>query len=178
MSHRIASPLLSAFALLFLLGVSRSGLGAPGSPDKGSPDAWRDWLDEMAKACALAEARGVKLGIEPELANVVDGAEKARRLIDSLQSPALAIVLDPANLFEVAPLAQQRDILSHAVDLLADRIAMAHAKDRDRSGGFCAAFQVFSGPFAASAPTLLLSRRAVRSTTRNVDIAQLRGDRG
>lgn len=108
-------------------------------PDNATPDAWRDLLDEMAKACALAEPAGVKLGIEPELANVIDGAAKARHLIDSLQSPALAIVLDPANLFEVAPLAQQRDILSHAVDLLADRIAMAHAKDREPSGGFVAA---------------------------------------
>ena len=108
-------------------------------PDNASPEAWRDLMEEMAKACALAEPKGVKLGIEPELANVIDGSAKARRLIDSLQSPALAIVLDPANLFEVAPLAQQRDILSHAVDLLADRIAMAHAKDRAPAGEFVAA---------------------------------------
>ncbi|MDZ4086380.1 MAG: sugar phosphate isomerase/epimerase [Tabrizicola sp.] len=108
-------------------------------PDNASPEAWRDLLDEMSKACALAEPKGIKLGIEPELANVIDGATKARRLIDSLLSPALAIVLDPANLFEVAPLAEQRDILSHAVDLLADRITMAHAKDRDPAGGFVAA---------------------------------------
>jgi sugar phosphate isomerase/epimerase len=108
-------------------------------PDNVSPEAWRDLMDEMSKACTLAEPKGVKLGIEPELANVIDGAAKARRLIDSLQSPALAIVLDPANLFEVEPLDRQRDILSHAVDLLADRIAMAHAKDRDPAGGFVAA---------------------------------------
>jgi sugar phosphate isomerase/epimerase len=108
-------------------------------PDNESPEAWRELLDEMAKACALAEAKGVRLGIEPELANVVDGAAKARRLIDSLQSPALAIVLDPANLFEVAPLDRQRDILSQAVDLLADSIVMAHAKDRDPTGGFATA---------------------------------------
>ena len=108
-------------------------------PDNSSPQAWRDLLDEMAKACALAEAKGVKLGVEPELANVIDGATRARALIDTLQSPALAIVLDPANLFEIAPLADQRDMLSHAVDLLADRIVMAHAKDRNADGGFATA---------------------------------------
>lgn len=107
--------------------------------DNASPEAWRDLLEEMAKACALAEPKGIRLGIEPELANVIDGATKARSLIDSLQSPALAIVLDPANLFEVAPLAVQRDLLSHAVDLLADRVLMAHAKDRDPRGGFATA---------------------------------------
>lgn len=110
-------------------------------PDNASPEAWRDLLDEMAKACALAEARGVKLGIEPELANVIDSAPRARVLIDTLQSPALAIVLDPANLFEVAPLQAQRDLLSQAVDLLADRIVMAHAKDRNAQGGFATAGQ-------------------------------------
>jgi sugar phosphate isomerase/epimerase len=108
-------------------------------PDNTSPAAWRDLLDEMAKACALAEPAGVKLGIEPELANVIDGAARARTLIDTLQSPALAIVLDPANLFEVCPLSEQRDTLSHAIDLLADRIAMAHAKDRTPQGGFATA---------------------------------------
>lgn len=108
-------------------------------PDNATPEAWRDLLDEMAKACALAEPLGVKLGIEPELANVIDTAGRARALIDTLQSPALAIVLDPANLFEVAPLMAQRDLLSQAVDLLADRIIMAHAKDRDAAGGFATA---------------------------------------
>jgi sugar phosphate isomerase/epimerase len=109
--------------------------------DNATPEAWRDLLDEMAKACALAEPMGVKLGIEPELANVIDSAPRARQLIDTLQSPALAIVLDPANLFEVTPLPRQRDLLSRAVDLLAPRIAMAHAKDRDPQGGFATAGQ-------------------------------------
>lgn len=108
-------------------------------PDNTSPAAWRDLLDEMGKACLLAEAHGVRLGIEPELGNVVCDAAAARRLIDTLQSPALAVVLDPANLFEVVSLAQQRDMIAQAVDLLADRISMAHAKDRDPHGGFATA---------------------------------------
>jgi sugar phosphate isomerase/epimerase len=110
-------------------------------PDNASPAAWRDLLDEMTKACLMAEAAGLRLGIEPELANVIDSAARARVLIDTLQSPALAIVLDPANLFETAPLATQRDLISHAVDLLADRIIMAHAKDRTADGHFCTAGQ-------------------------------------
>ena len=108
-------------------------------PDNSSAAAWADVLAEMGKACALAEPLGIKLGIEPELANVVDSAARARELVDTLQSPALAIVLDPANLFEVATLAEQRHLLSRSVDLLADRTLMAHAKDRDASGGFATA---------------------------------------
>lgn len=108
-------------------------------PDNATPEAWRDLLTEMAKACAMAEAHNVTLGIEPELANVIDTAARARSLIDTLQSPALVIVLDPANLFEVTPLPAQRDLLSQAIDLLADRIRMAHAKDRNAAGGFTTA---------------------------------------
>lgn len=110
-------------------------------PDNASPDAWRDLTAEMAKACALAEAAGIRLGIEPELANVVDGAAKARALIDTLQSPAPAIVIDPANLFEIATDADRRRIIAHAVDTLSDRIAMAHAKDRHPDGSFATAGQ-------------------------------------
>ncbi|MGB5560224.1 MAG: sugar phosphate isomerase/epimerase [Paracoccaceae bacterium] len=110
-------------------------------PDNASPGAWADLLAEMEKACVLADPFGVRLGIEPELANVISSAPLARRLIDALQSPALAIVLDPANLFEVAPLPAQRDMIAQAVDLLADRIVMAHAKDRDAKGGFATAGQ-------------------------------------
>ena len=108
-------------------------------PDNATPGAWGDLLIEMAKAAELAEAAGVTLGIEPELANVVNSAQVARRLIDTLQSPALAVVLDPANPFDVAP--DHDRIIAGAVDLLADRIVMAHAKDRNAGGGFVAAGQ-------------------------------------
>ena len=87
----------------------------------------------------LAEECNVDLGIEPELANVVSSADQARRLIDELKSPRIRVVLDPANLFEVAKPGERRDIIAQAVDLLGDRIAMAHAKDRNAEGRFVAA---------------------------------------
>jgi len=110
-------------------------------PDNATPEAWRDLVASMAEAITMAEASNVDLGIEPELANVVSSAEAARRLIDEMRSPRLRIVLDAANLFETAPLAEQRDIVSRAVDLLAGRVVMAHAKDRAADGAFVAAGQ-------------------------------------
>lgn len=110
-----------------------------GHPDNAAPEAWRDLLAAMETAVELADRYDLELGIEPELANVVNSAKKARRLIDEIGSPRLRVVLDPANLFETAPLAGQRDIVSAAVDLLADRIVMGHAKDRTMAGAFVAA---------------------------------------
>lgn len=108
-------------------------------PDNESPEAWRDLLIEMQKAVELAEAHGIDLGIEPELANVVRSAAAARRLIDEMASPRIRIVLDPANLFEVAEPEERQDIIARAVELLGGRIVMAHAKDRDAQGQFVAA---------------------------------------
>lgn len=108
-------------------------------PDNRSPKAWQDLRAEMAAALTVAETAGVDLGIEPELANVVSSATLARKLIDELKSPRLKVVLDAANLFERAPPAEVAATVERAVDLLADRIVMAHAKDRRADGAFCAA---------------------------------------
>ncbi|MEQ1951632.1 sugar phosphate isomerase/epimerase [Mesorhizobium sp. CN2-181] len=112
-----------------------------GHPDNATPEAWRDMRAEMEKAVGIAERFGLRLGIEPELANIVSDAAKARRLLDEIGSSALAIVLDPANLFERAEIFEQHRIVAEAIDLLADRTIMAHAKDRTASGGFTTAGQ-------------------------------------
>jgi sugar phosphate isomerase/epimerase len=108
-------------------------------PDNDSTEAWHDLITQMIEACAIAEEFDVELGIEPELANVVSSAAKARKLIDELNTPRLRIVLDAANLFEVETAERRRSIVAEAIDLLADRITLAHAKDRTESGGFIAA---------------------------------------
>ena len=105
--------------------------------DNLSPGAWSDLLTSFEVAIATADRHDILLGVEPELANVVNSAAAARRLIDTLQSPRLRIVLDPANLFETET--DHGDIIARAVDLLADRIVMAHAKDRAPDGGFVTA---------------------------------------
>jgi sugar phosphate isomerase/epimerase len=108
-------------------------------PDNQTPEAWAEARHALGQMLEIAEAGGVDLGVEPELANVVDSASSARRMIDEIGSPRLKIVLDPANLVEVATPEERRAIVERAVDLLADRIALAHAKDRDAAGGFVAA---------------------------------------
>lgn len=108
-------------------------------PDNDTEAVWHDLLTAMEAAISIADRHNVDLGIEPELANVVSSARKARRLIDTMTSPRLKVVIDPANLFDVATLEQQRDLVSSAIDLLADRIVLAHAKDRTRDGRFTTA---------------------------------------
>jgi len=108
-------------------------------PENGSPESWLDLQHAFEVAIGIADEHDVLLGIEPELANVVNGATAARRLIDDMKSDRLRIVLDPANLAEEAEDAERRDIIARAVDLLADRIVMAHAKDRTADGSVATA---------------------------------------
>ncbi|MFL5337501.1 MAG: sugar phosphate isomerase/epimerase family protein [Geminicoccaceae bacterium] len=105
-------------------------------PDNATPSAWADLCREMAQAVAMAEAAGVDLGIEPEQANVVTSAADAKRLISEMGSARVRIVLDPANLFELADQTGARTVVAEAIDLLGGRIAMVHAKDRADDGTF------------------------------------------
>ena len=103
-------------------------------PLNGSPEAWSDLLAAMQQALSLAERHNVRLGIEPEVSNVVSSPAKARQLLDTMRSDRITIVMDGANVFPMGTIHRQREILDEAFDLLGDHIALAHAKDLSRDG--------------------------------------------
>jgi sugar phosphate isomerase/epimerase len=103
-------------------------------PDNGTDEAWADMRSTMEQAITIAEKYDVRLGIEPEVANVVSSPARARRLLDELRSDRLTIVMDGANVFPAGTLSRQREILDEAFALLGDDIGMAHAKDLTRDG--------------------------------------------
>lgn len=105
-------------------------------PDNNTAEAWNELTSEMYKAVAIAEKYDVYLGIEPELANVVNSAEKAKLLIEELDTNRVKVIFDPANLFEVVTIDEQQQIVDSALDLLSPYIMQAHAKDRNFDGSF------------------------------------------
>ena len=70
----------------------------------------------MGEAVEIAEAQGVTLVFEPEVNNVVDSAQKARRLLDEVRSKHLQVVIDGANLFHAGQLPRMREVLDEAFD--------------------------------------------------------------
>ena len=108
-------------------------------PLNDSSGAWATMMDEFNALIAIADRHDILIGVEPELANVVSSAKKARCLVESLGSDRIRIVLDPANLAEVTAPSDRRNIIAEAINLLADRIVMAHAKDRNADGSFATA---------------------------------------
>src|SRR5439155_26008666 len=97
-------------------------------PDNATAEAWRDLTETMAAALKTAEARGVVLAMEPEVNNVVSSPKLARKLIDEMQSPALKVCLDPANVFAEGELPRMTEVLDETFELLGPHVAYAHAK--------------------------------------------------
>ena len=98
-------------------------------PENEGEDAWREMLDAMSRIAAIAEEHHVTIAFEPEQANIVDSAKKARTLIDALQSRNVKVLIDAANLLNRSNLHQQDRVLKEAFDLLGGDIVIAHAKE-------------------------------------------------
>jgi sugar phosphate isomerase/epimerase len=110
-----------------------------GHPQNAGPEAWSDLRDTLDVLLDAAARAGVRLGIEPEPGNVVRDAVAAARLLDELGPGApIGIIFDPANLLTPATIADQRAILTRAIDLLGHRVIGAHAKDIGESGAAAA----------------------------------------
>lgn len=102
--------------------------------DSDTPEAWADLLVTVERAVKTAEASGIVLGVETEVGNSVNTVVKARRLLDTIGSSSLKIIMDGANIFQKGELPRMREKLDEAFELLGNDIVLAHAKDLDRDG--------------------------------------------
>jgi sugar phosphate isomerase/epimerase len=103
-------------------------------PDNDSVQAWEDLVSSTREAIRIAEENDVTLAFEPEVANVVDSAQRGLRLLEEMQSPRLKVVMDGANLFHAGELPRMREILDEAFKLLGEHLVIVHAKDLSRDG--------------------------------------------
>jgi sugar phosphate isomerase/epimerase len=107
-----------------------------GHPENNSAAAWRDMLASMEQIARVGEDCGVRFAFEPEQANVVNSAGKARELLDALRSRYVGVLIDPANLLEPENILISRDVVAEAFDLVGGEIMLAHAKDISATGLF------------------------------------------
>jgi sugar phosphate isomerase/epimerase len=99
------------------------------------PSAWSDLRQSLDPLLEAAREAGIRLGVEPEFANVVRDARTARRLLDEVGSDApLGIILDPANLLTPETIDQQDKIIGEAIDVLGGQVIGVQAKDVVASG--------------------------------------------
>ncbi|MBQ2725414.1 MAG: sugar phosphate isomerase/epimerase [Clostridia bacterium] len=111
------------------------------SPDNDTDDAWNAMYGTMERAVEIAEKYGITLAIESEASNVISTPERARRLMDSIGSDKLKMILDCANLFhrgEAHP-ENVKSVITHAFEVYGHDIVIAHGKDIREGEGidFC-----------------------------------------
>ncbi|MDD5602646.1 MAG: sugar phosphate isomerase/epimerase [Eubacteriales bacterium] len=106
-------------------------------PDTISQVSWDELTDTIGKVLVIAEKYDMLLGIEPEYTNVVNTADRALRLIETMGGRRLRIIMDCANLFHPGEAKKEnvRGVIGQAFDLLGDFVAAAHGKDILESDG-------------------------------------------
>lgn len=91
--------------------------------------AWSDLMRTTERVLKCAEDYHVKLGVETEASNIICTPRLARTYLDTVGSPLIGIIMDGANLFVPERVAQMRETLNEAFELLGKDILLAHAKD-------------------------------------------------
>ena len=101
------------------------------SPLNADEEAYRDSLETIRRAAAMAEKYGLTLAIESEASNVVSSPEIARRMLDDVGSPNLKMILDCANLFKAGHAwpEEVEATIRKAFACYGRDIVLAHGKD-------------------------------------------------
>lgn len=87
------------------------------------------FIKNLAPVVEYAEKMGVILAIEPVFTHIVCNPKRARKVLDTIQSPNLQIILDPVNLLHISNYQNQKEIVREAIELLGKDVAVVHIKD-------------------------------------------------
>ena len=82
----------------------------------------------LEKILPEAERLGVQVAMEPAWHHSVGDVISAKRVIDTMQSPNLKVIFDPANLVSWDKKDDQQRIWDAAGELIGDRIIVVHMK--------------------------------------------------
>lgn len=126
-------------AALMGAGVVGTETGAPNPEYKTdaathTQGALDTFVRNLAPVVERAERLGVSLAIEPVWKHIVYDADRAMEVLRAIQSPNLRIIFDPVNLLYAGNADNRERVIEHAMDTLAEHIAVVHLKDFTREG--------------------------------------------
>lgn len=122
------------FASILGCGVVGTETGAVNVEYKYEPanhteEALNLFIENLKPIVKYAEQFGVIIAIEPVWKHIVCTIERARKVLDAIDSPNLQIIFDPVNVLYTGNIDRQDEIIEQAFDLLRDEIAVVHCKD-------------------------------------------------
>ncbi|MDF2791427.1 MAG: sugar phosphate isomerase/epimerase [Neobacillus sp.] len=86
-------------------------------------------VESVRELVKEAEKFGVIVGVEAGVNHPVYSPKVMKRLLDSIDSNNLQVVLDPVNLLTIDTYQNQEEIFQEAMELFGDRVVILHAKD-------------------------------------------------
>lgn len=99
------------------------------APENATEEGYRACRAAVEKLVRAAEKTGASICLEVYWRNVIDGIERAERLLREVSSPALKLVMDPCNYYRPEDLPRMQPLLREMFQRLGRHIALAHAKD-------------------------------------------------
>ncbi len=129
------------FASLLGAGVVGTETGNPNTEYKYDPErshsdeALDTFITNLRPVVKDAERFGVILAIEPVWRHIVYSPQRARTVLDAIDSPNLRIIFDPVNLLDEENEDQREEVFAEAMTLLEKEIAVIHIKDYKRETG-------------------------------------------
>lgn len=112
-----------------LVGTETGSVGNGYTPDNFTEEAFQRVVTSVTAMVAEAERFGVTVGIEAGLNHPLYTAPLMRRLLDLVPSNNLQVILDCANLMSPDNYMQQEAVITEALEMLGNRIAVIHLKD-------------------------------------------------
>ena len=94
-----------------------------------SKEAFHRFLKNLETVVEYAEHAGVVIGIEPVYRHIVYNGQRAKEVLNAIQSPNLQIVLNPVGLLDPSNYRNQVDILKETIELIGEDIAVIHLSD-------------------------------------------------
>ncbi|MCR5217006.1 MAG: sugar phosphate isomerase/epimerase [Lachnospiraceae bacterium] len=103
--------------------------------DNHSEEALETFIENLRPIVKYAEQFGVIFAIEPVWKHIVYNLERAKRVIEAIDSPNLQIIFDPVNLLCPENLEEQDEMMEYAFRELNNHIAVIHCKDYKLENG-------------------------------------------
>lgn len=91
-------------------------------------DAFQSLLKSVRTMVQKAEEVGIDIGIEPVAYHTLATPQLTKRLLDTINSPRLKVILDPVNLITVENIKNQESLWQECIELFGDKICAVHIK--------------------------------------------------
>ncbi|MGS2776984.1 sugar phosphate isomerase/epimerase family protein [Robertmurraya sp. GLU-23] len=97
--------------------------------DNFKEEPFLEVVESVRELVQEAEKFGVIVGIEAGVNHPIYSPSVMKRLLDTIPSNNLQVILDPVNLLTIDTYENQDEIFQEAMELFGDRVVVLHAKD-------------------------------------------------